>query len=101
MSILRPAAKDSLQQYEARISKGLNDAHKSAPVKERQVEDLRVIILSDLHRGARDGADDFERCEPAYNAALGWYLEQDYELFLLGDVEELWENDIHEVIPRY
>ena len=66
-----------------------------------QLSQLRLVILSDLHRGARDGADDFQRCEPAYSAALGWYLERGYQLFLLGDVEELWENDIGEVLPRY
>jgi hypothetical protein len=66
-----------------------------------QLSQLRLVILSDLHRGARDGADDFQRCEPSYSAALGWYLERGYQLYLLGDVEELWENDIGEVLPRY
>ena len=64
-----------------------------------QLSQLRLVIFSDLHRGARDGADDFQRCEPAYSAALGWYLERGYQLYLLGDVEELWENDIGEVLP--
>src|SRR5436305_14809358 len=30
----------------------------------------RIIILSDQHRGARDGADDFAVCEKSYLAAL-------------------------------
>lgn len=57
--------------------------------------------MSDHHRGRGDGADDFRRCEEAYAAALGWYLEQGYELWLLGDVEELWENPAPGVMERY
>ena len=51
----------------------------------------RLIIFSDHHKGARDGADDFQRCERAYNAALGYYYECGHELIGLGDVEELGE----------
>jgi UDP-2,3-diacylglucosamine pyrophosphatase LpxH len=102
MSLFRRAAKDSVAEYQKRIDEGLNAAHGAASVVEpQQVKDLRVVVFSDLHRGARDGADDFERCEPAYSAALGWYLESGYELFLLGDVEELWENDFREVLDAY
>ena len=42
------------------------------PVAELLVDlaSLRYIIFSDQHKGARNGADDFLRCERAYNAAL-------------------------------
>ena len=49
----------------------------------------RYIIFSDLHRGARNGADDFLRAERAYNAALSYYLRMGHTLVVLGDVEEL------------
>jgi predicted phosphodiesterase len=52
----------------------------------------RLVIFSDQHKGSRDGADDFRICEPAYNAALAYYDELQYRLFVLGDVEELWED---------
>jgi hypothetical protein len=65
------------------------------------VNELRAVVFSDHHRGRGDGADDFRRCESAYAAALGWYLEQGYELWLLGDVEELWENAIGPVLEQY
>ena len=45
-----------------------------------EIDSLRAVIFSDHHRGKGDGADDFERCEQAYVAALGWYVEQGYEL---------------------
>ncbi len=66
-----------------------------------QLADLKLIVLSDQHKGTRDGADDFQRCERAYNAALAHYLEHGHRLFALGDVEELWECDPEEVIASY
>lgn len=101
MAILKRASKLDQDEYQAEINKGLGRAFDDAPTEDRQLSRLKVVIFSDLHRGARDGADDFQRCEPAYSAALGWYLERGYELWLLGDVEELWENDFDEVIPEY
>ena len=80
------------QAYRRRIGKGLTEAHGRAGRRDIELSDLRAVVFSDHHRGVGDGADDFRRCEPAYCAALGWYLEQGYELWLLGDVEELWEN---------
>src|SRR5215210_5858400 len=47
------------------------------------------------------GADDFQRCERAYNAALTWYDRLGYRLVVLGDVEELWENSFKEVSEQY
>ncbi len=61
----------------------------------------RYIIFSDLHRGARNGADDFWRCERAYNAALAYYLKLGHTLVTLGDVEELWEERPKDVVRNY
>ncbi|MGH7548075.1 MAG: metallophosphoesterase [Gemmatimonadales bacterium] len=61
----------------------------------------RYVIFSDQHRGQRDGADDFRRCERPYNAALGYYLEKGYTLVLLGDVEELWKSTPRRVVESY
>ena len=63
--------------------------------------DQRVVIFSDHHKGARDGADDFQRCERTYNAALAYYNKRGYHLVELGDVEELWENTFKEVVAEY
>src|SRR5450432_4794419 len=52
----------------------------------------RIIIFSDQHRGARDGADDFGVCENAYLTALDYYNSEKYFYINLGDCEELWEN---------
>jgi hypothetical protein len=61
----------------------------------------RLVIFSDHHKGARDGADDFQRCERAYNAALVYYRFLGWDLIELGDVEELWENTFTEVASCY
>ena len=67
--------------YSNRIGKGLDAAYRSAePRPPVDLNDLRAVVFSDHHRGRGDGADDFRRCEESYAAALGWYLEQDYEL---------------------
>ena len=101
MTLFKRAAKLDQSEYDEKVAAGLDRAFKAAATRDVQLSQLRLVIFSDLHRGARDGADDFQRCEPAYSAALGWYLERGYQLYLLGDVEELWENDIGEVLPRY
>jgi hypothetical protein len=101
VGLIKRALTQSPEDYQRSIDKGLDRAFENAARDSRRLADLKAVIFSDLHRGARDGADDFARCEPAYSAALGSYLERDFELWLLGDVEELWENDIPEVMPRY
>jgi predicted phosphodiesterase len=57
----------------------------------------RFIILSDQHKGAKDGSDDFALAEKNYLAALCYYEQQDYFYINLGDSEELWENSLDQV----
>jgi UDP-2,3-diacylglucosamine pyrophosphatase LpxH len=64
-------------------------------------ENSRYIIFSDHHKGAGDEADDFKTCKNTYQAALDHYYEDGFTLVLLGDVEELWENKIHEVMDTH
>lgn len=75
-----------------RSPKALTRAYDGADERTMQAANVRIVVFSDQHKGARDPADDFLRCEPAYCAALGWYFEQGYTLYVLGDAEELWEN---------
>jgi UDP-2,3-diacylglucosamine pyrophosphatase LpxH len=74
------------------IDRRLDETYKSASTMDiDDLENLKMVVFSDQHRGQKDGADDFLRCKQAYHAALGWYLENDFTLILLGDVEDLWE----------
>jgi predicted phosphodiesterase len=52
----------------------------------------KIIIFSDQHKGARNGADDFLTCENNYLEALEYYHQNGFHLIALGDCEELWEN---------
>jgi predicted phosphodiesterase len=60
-------------------------------------ENTRIIIFSDHHRGAKNGADDFMKAETAYLAALDYYFENKFQYISLGDSEELWENTLSQV----
>jgi len=52
----------------------------------------KFVILSDQHKGARDGADIFAMAAKNYLAALAYYYENNFLYINLGDSEELWEN---------
>jgi len=102
------AARDAIRAFphpdrrERMIAYGLDAAYERAGDPEPfDVGDGKIIIFSDHHRGARDGADDFLRCERAYRAALGHYLEAGHTLLLLGDVEELWECRLPAPLQKY
>lgn len=81
----------SRRDYENAIEIGLDETRKKVPRRACPIDDTRLIVFSDHHKGSRDGADDFQRCEAVYHAALGYYHELDFTLVALGDVEELWE----------
>lgn len=83
------------------IRDGINNSKKKGLQWIVELEDLKLIVFSDHHRGKRDGADDFLPCEKTYLKALNYYLKNGYALLLLGDVEELWENSAGEVMQSY
>lgn len=85
----------------SRVHNALNRAYKKAEHVPIDLEQSPWVFFSDHHRGVRDEADDFQRCEKSYLAALQYYEESGYNLGLLGDVEELWENSAREVIQQY
>lgn len=65
------------------------------------IQNARMVIFSDHHKGNRDGADDFRLCEQAYHAALAYYDRLRYTLVVMGDVEELWEEWPETVLKAY
>jgi hypothetical protein len=95
------AEPEKLDSYQRDIAKGLERAFGKAEERPLDLATERLVIFSDHHKGARDGADDFLRSERAYAAALGYYLEAGYRLITLGDVEELWECSPAEVVKAY
>jgi hypothetical protein len=98
---LRPFGRPDPDEYKRAIGRGLTRALAGADVEVLDLQQRAVAIFSDHHKGARDGADDFQRCERAYNAALGYYLDRGHRLLVLGDAEELWECHPEEVLTAY
>lgn len=96
-------AAEKLDRYQRSIAKGLSKAFDQDATEEHELDldTAKLVVFSDHHKGARDGADDFRRCERAYVAALGYYLEEGHRLYVLGDVEELWENSPDEPLDAY
>jgi hypothetical protein len=88
-------------RYERRVAKGLERVFEHAGERHLELDWARCAILSDQHKGSRDGADDFRVCEQAYNAALDYYLKHEFTLYALGDVEELWECRPPSVLRAY
>jgi len=54
---------------------------------------MKLIVMSDMHRGDGSGADDFAKNSLIYRCALEHYLKEGFIYIELGDAEELWEND--------
>ena len=54
---------------------------------------IKLVCMSDMHRGDGSGADDFAQNSLIYRCALEHYLENGFTYVELGDAEELWEND--------
>ena len=84
-----------------RIFKALSDLFrniKEEPGKKGVVlklkSDTRIIVFSDQHRGAKNGADDFMKAERNYLTALDHYFQNGFQFISLGDSEELWENTL-------
>jgi UDP-2,3-diacylglucosamine pyrophosphatase LpxH len=92
----------NLEHYRRQIYEGLEREYvKPSYTLSAELDSLKLIAFSDLHRGARDGADDFQCCERAFNAALAYYFRAGYTLCLLGDIEELWECQAGTVVSKY
>jgi predicted phosphodiesterase len=62
----------------------------------------RYVIFSDLHMGNGGKADDFVHNSSLFNAALArYYLPNEYDLILNGDVEELARYNLAAIMKRW
>lgn len=52
----------------------------------------KFVLMSDVHRGDGNGADDFFKNVNLYSLALRHYYDNNYTYIELGDGDELWEN---------
>jgi UDP-2,3-diacylglucosamine pyrophosphatase LpxH len=71
----------------------INTGHgKKGPIVNFDAHKGKFVILSDQHKGARDGADIFAKANKNYLCALEHYYKDQFFYINLGDSEELWEN---------
>lgn len=61
----------------------------------------RYVVFSDHHKGDGSGADDFKKNAYLYLQALNYYAQEKFKLIVLGDSEELWENNIQSILNNY
>ena len=94
------ADKLSSRPDKKRVDKALSELYKQINAGDEtkglvltiDVNKGKFVILSDQHKGARDGADIFAKAEKNYLAALDHYYKNHFFYINLGDSEELWEN---------
>jgi UDP-2,3-diacylglucosamine pyrophosphatase LpxH len=92
--------KDRVFEGLSKMMRGIENGKESKGVVIPFTATDRFIVFSDQHKGAKNGADDFMLCEPNYLAALDHYYENNYQLIVLGDCEELWENGLSKVVAK-
>jgi UDP-2,3-diacylglucosamine pyrophosphatase LpxH len=61
----------------------------------------RYAIISDTHLGDGKGADDFIQNKNALITALEHYYQTGFSIILLGDIEELWQFDLQDIVKTY
>jgi UDP-2,3-diacylglucosamine pyrophosphatase LpxH len=86
------------ESTEASLQQVLHEAQEN--IVHLDINNDKWILFSDLHKGAKNGADDFRRCESNYVTALDHYFEAGYRLCVMGDAEELWEEFPRTVIQH-
>lgn len=89
------------ERYRRQVADGLDKAYREAVIETLPLDGPGMILFSDLHRGTGDRADDFRPCRKIYHAALGYYASLKHRLFLLGDIEELWERLLLGIVTEY
>jgi predicted phosphodiesterase len=98
--VAKLAGKISSRPDKKRIDKALSELYKQIKINPgKKGLDIpfecykdKFIILSDQHKGARNGADIFSLAEKNYLSALEYYYSEGFFYINLGDSEELWEN---------
>lgn len=98
--VIELANKLSSRPNKKRVDKALSALYKTinrnpgkrGPIVEFDAARDRFIVMSDQHKGTRDGSDIFAKSAGNYLAALDYYNKEKFFYINLGDSEELWEN---------
>ncbi len=88
----------------SRTSRQLKKDIKNALEVSIGIQNSKIIIFSDFHRGAKDeNVDRFQSNQTVYKEALEYYNKNKYSLVLLGDIEEGWgvNNKMKTIFDTY
>lgn len=79
------------------LDKKLNKVINKA--KEIKIDDYsKIVIMSDVHRGVGDNADNFIKNKSIFNGALNYYFNKGFTYIELGDGDDMWEVRNYEEI---
>ena len=81
--------------------KRLDELWADSNVKVYPTRNKKWAIISDIHMGNGSAADNFRDNINALIKALEYYHRNKYSIILLGDIEELWQFDLEEIVDRY
>lgn len=73
------------------LTRVLNDK-RTARIALHLEDHTPVVVISDLHAGNGDGADEYRHCDQTLYSALSYYYGVGYDLIVAGDCLELWEQ---------
>lgn len=80
----------------------LDEAYKNAfALNVADLEQERIVILCDVHKGDKTDSDDFKNNEDIYCHALRYYFKEKFRLVLNGDNEETWESPFAKIAGLY
>lgn len=63
-----------------------------------ETQNQKYVLISDMHMGNGGISDDFRYNEDTVVRALNHYAKKKYKLILLGDIEELWQFSLDEIV---
>lgn len=89
--------KDMFAKFDSYVGECNQEFVKDLPIS----QNTQYVFFSDLHLGAATRSDNFRRNETTLKRALAHYLENDFFLVLLGDVEDLHQFSLHEILKQY
>ena len=88
-----------------RMNKKFNRIYNTARKPENKIpidfEQDRFVFFSDHHKGDASPADDFKKNKELYTSALSFYKNEGFSMIVLGDNEELWENQYEQILTHY
>jgi predicted phosphodiesterase len=62
----------------------------------------KALFISDTHMGVKDEADDFQKNELLLRTTAFDYRVNGFQIFTLGDLYELWENEyLSDIVSKY